>query len=324
MHDNQVALLDASAHLIERQQDIVALLEASKRDTVLQSEFLKQTNDSLLLQIEILKRDNATIRGQLASGLEQMGDAYLKRNPEACLLGHLYGYLSDRVALDVGANIGELSETLISAGYTVYAFEPYTPVFKELTERLATKARFHAFNIAIGDADGKAPLHLAEGLPDNKQTESVHLYNSLIPHSMPIGLQFSSTVEVSVRSLESLRVSLEIPADIGVLKIDTEGNELSVIRGLGDLKPSVVMAEFWDERHVFGREKTLNKHADLITEMQRLGYDFNITIYRTTDPERPKFFCSYHRPPDSSWGNVLFFRERAIYEASLYWCNAFL
>ncbi len=49
------------------------------------------------------------------------------------------------------------------------------------------------------------------------------------------------------RSLASLIAAGEIPATTGILKIDTEGHDLAVVRGMGDIKADVVMVEHWTE-----------------------------------------------------------------------------
>ncbi|MGV2388319.1 MAG UNVERIFIED_CONTAM: hypothetical protein LVR29_08340 [Microcystis novacekii LVE1205-3] len=45
-------------------------------------------------------------------------------------------------------------------GYQVYAFEPYTPVFENLCQRLQGNPDFHAYNIAIGSHDTTMDFHI--------------------------------------------------------------------------------------------------------------------------------------------------------------------
>ncbi len=59
-------------------------------------------------------------------------DEFTQQNPEVGLLEYLYSFLNDMNAIDVGANVGRVSERLLKAGYTVYAFEPYPPAFATL------------------------------------------------------------------------------------------------------------------------------------------------------------------------------------------------
>jgi Methyltransferase FkbM domain len=124
--------------------------------------------------------------------------------------------------------------------------------------------------------------------------------------------------------LESLQHSAKIPTKLGVVKIDTEGNELNVIRGMGSLRPSVVMAEFWSEGHVFAAWKSLNKLPDLVAEMRKRGYKCNIAIYRLESLDRSRFISNSARVPNGSWGNVLFFEDRLLFDKAFQWCGVFL
>jgi hypothetical protein len=80
-------------------------------------------------------------------------------NPETSLMAFLYSYLPTRKAIDVGAHAGDVSEALLKAGYEVYAFEPYPPVYAKLVKRLGNDTRFHPFPYALGCIEGEMQLH---------------------------------------------------------------------------------------------------------------------------------------------------------------------
>ncbi len=120
-------------------------------------------------------------------------------------------------------------------------------------------------------------LHVATDLSKDKKWDT-SLFHSLVEHAMLEDLQFSETVPVEVRSLESLQRQGEIPNGAGVLKIDTEGFDLEVIRGMGDGRFQVVMTEFWDPDHPFGRSGH-GRLENLVTAMKGRGYGWHIVIY---------------------------------------------
>ena len=127
-------------------------------------------------------------------------------NPEFGLLEYLYSFLSDTNAIDVGANVGKVSERLLKVGYTVYAFEPYEPVFKTLQKLGAVKQfkdKFHPFELAIGSTDKTMDLYIAADLSGSNKWDPT-LFNSLVQHPMLESCQFTEKVQVQVRSLESL------------------------------------------------------------------------------------------------------------------------
>ena len=88
-----------------------------------------------------------------------------------------------RTAIDVGANVGRVSERLLKCGYTVYAFEPYGPSFRALRERLTASQKFHAFDFALGPEDGTMNLHIASDLSGVSKWDP-SLFHSLLARPM--------------------------------------------------------------------------------------------------------------------------------------------
>ena len=125
-------------------------------------------------------------------------------NPEAALLIHLAPLLGNRTALDVGAGKGAISGRLLAAGYEVFAFEPFPRAFSDLQGRLGNDERFHGYQLALGYSDGPAKLHITEDRSSTSKYRDVSPYNSLLPHSMPGDIQFNGTIDVRLRSLDSL------------------------------------------------------------------------------------------------------------------------
>jgi FkbM family methyltransferase len=122
-------------------------------------------------------------------------------------------YLPGTAIIDVGANIGNHSiffGAILNA--PVYAFEPFRANHELLEMNIAANAmdgQIVATCCAIGEAIGTASLQA--GPPENFGTTHVTF----------------GTGDITVRSLDSLA----IPGPIGLLKVDVEGSELSVLRG---------------------------------------------------------------------------------------------
>ena len=146
-----------------------------------------------------------------------------------------------RLAIDVGANRGDVSERLLQAGFEVYAFEPFPPVLERLQERLANNPNFHS---------------LAEGLV------------------------FKQSVPVAVKTLAGLYDTGEVPSQVGLVKIDAEGFDLVVIKGMGDFRYSVVVAEFWDPGFPFAQTGAMNDLKDMVPAMRQREYAWHVIIYR--------------------------------------------
>jgi hypothetical protein len=167
-------------------------------------------------------------------------------------------------------------------------------------------------------------LNIATDKSDSKIYKDASLFNSLTKHSLPEDLIFTDTISVQVRTLESLHDSSKIPSTIGLVKIDTEGFELEVIRGMGKYQYPVVVAEFWDKKIPFAQSGAKNQLEEIVKEMKQKSYHWHIVIYRIWGEDRISFYSNYQNSVDNSWGNVFFFQDHQTFEQALMWCSAVL
>jgi len=313
--DNLLNRLDASPREWDESQ---GQSDAAKLNTV--RSLLKALGSRWESSLDSLRDQLAT--DYLAPPAESLG--FEMRNPEPALMNHLYGLLPVATAVDVGAHRGDISRCLLDTGYQVHAFEPAPRTFEELRERLGGRDDCHLYACAIGAADTTMPLFIAEHVLADHNYSDASLFNSLVAHAMPPALRFAHSVNVPVRSLKSLVCEGKIPAEIGLLKVDTEGFDLQVLRGLQDLQPHVVAAEFWAQDFVFGQAGAFNRLDELVKEMRDRGYRWHIVMYRISGSERVSFFCNYANPLSDSWGNVFFFRDYRVFTEAAKWCAAVL
>lgn len=123
--------------------------------------------------------------------------------------------------LDVGANDGgsalKFHEAFPRA--VIHSFEPVSSTFEALCETVAGIPQVRCHRLALGRAAGTASIFLT-----GRSTT-----NSLVPPEDPKGEE-----EVEVTSVEKFASDHDI-AVIDLLKIDTEGYDLEVIRGAVEL-----------------------------------------------------------------------------------------
>ena len=306
---NDTAIIEALGHMLTNLQQMQTRSE--------------QNQTRIAEELEAVGRQLLALNENASSAKEPIvisADQFALENPEIGLLEYLGSFLSDRVALDVGAHVGRVSERLLKAGCEVYAFEPHLPTFEKLRHKLDGGSKFHAFPIAIASHDATMNLHLASAPPGSKSDPT--LYSSLGEHPME-DLQFIETVPVKVRSLASLRESGEIPTNAGLLKIDAEGFDLEVVRGMGEPNCAVVMTEFWDPAHRFGQSGK-GRLEDLVTEMRGRGYPWHIVIYHLDEDATISYYCNRTDTVSGSWGNIIFCREYAIFSKAARWCERIL
>lgn len=236
------------------------------------------------------------------------------------LMTYLYSYLPHRRAVDIGANRGDVSSRLLQAGYQVYAFEPFPAVIDKLKNRLGDHPNFRLFPFALGSENQTQELHIAtDETPDNTYQDA-SFYNSLTKHSLSEGLVFTDTIPVTVKTLASLHDGEELPKDIGLVKIDTEGFDLEVIKGMGNYRYPVVVAEFWDQNFPFGRSGAMNQLPDLVNAMKARDYHWHLVIYRIWGSSDVSYYCNSAYSLNNSWGNVFFFQDYQVFHQALLWC----
>lgn len=305
LQENDTALL----------QGVIELTEGVTNLT-LENEVIYQQIEAVHQQIEAVHQQVEAVQPKVIRSSDS--------DPETRLMSYLYSYLSNRRALDVGANVGDVSEKLLEAGYEVYAFEPFPEVFEKLRCRLDTKNQFHSYPVAVGSIDETRSLYLAQDQTKENVYKDSALYNSLTKHSMPGDMVFAGSITVPVRSLESLHASGELPDDIGLVKIDTEGFDLEVLRGMGSYRYPVVVVEFWDTQFPFGLSEAFNRLPDMVSEMKGKDYHWYLVIYRVWGSDEVSFYCNYPKSMEKSWGNVFFFRDHSIFSTACKWCSSVL
>ena len=174
----------------------------------------------------------------------------------------------DDIVVDVGANIGTealLSASLVKEDGKVYTFEPNPRIYKYLLKNIKLNG-FHniePFCTAIGD--------------ENSIVELTDLRNEDMNHIIVDKSDNIRTVKTKLSRLEDL-----VPATIkriNLLKIDTEGYELFVLKGAGNLleKTDCIYYESWEQLYnQFGY-----KTQDILLYLK----DRDFKIYRVVGKE---------------------------------------
>jgi len=131
------------------------------------------------------------------------------------------------IVLDAGANVGYISAvaaSYVGASGEVHGFEPLAECFARLERlrELNPGLRLFFNNVALGEVDGVLPIAW------NPQGDSRNA--TLVP-----GTQSAVTREVPVQRLdEYIQAKISSPERIRLIKIDVEGFEYSVLRGLSE------------------------------------------------------------------------------------------
>jgi FkbM family methyltransferase len=125
------------------------------------------------------------------------------------------------LCFDVGANIGEYTASLLALGANVVAIDPQPSALAELKARFANNPRVKIESVALGSNPGIATLYI------RKHHGETGLYQNL-------GSEPVTTAKIRIDTLDNLMSKHGVPQYI---KIDVEGHELEVIRGLSKTIP---------------------------------------------------------------------------------------
>jgi FkbM family methyltransferase len=216
------------ARELEIQQQLAALLMRKTADGKDRGEAYYQ----YLHAVGVLNYENATVSGE-----RRFLTRFLEQYPTA-------------LVLDVGANTGQYSELVRELGpaTVVHAFEPHPVSFADL-EKLADRIGVTAHPFALGEA--RAEIEIFD-YTDEAGSQHASLYREVIEnvHRRP-----AAAWKVRCETLDAVAEKLNLMR-IGLLKIDTEGHELAVLKGARRLLETgaidVIQFEF-NEMNVISR-----------------------------------------------------------------------
>lgn len=219
------------------------------------------------------------------------------------IIGVLFPHVQVRRFIDVGAEKGGFATALFGMGFEHGVLcEPLPAHVEELRRRFAGSPAT-ILSCAIDSADRAAQLHVACDAAGN-DIDYFHSLNRAPDHEY---FRHGRRLEVGCRSLESLLASGEIDAGIGLLKIDTEGNDLRVLQGLGPLRPELIMCEFVPP--AVYPHWPLSFAENLQAEAARLGYRHIVAIQRTHGVAGERVRIDPDGFTAHDWGNLVLVRD---------------
>jgi FkbM family methyltransferase len=189
-----------------------------------------------LLFNEMAKRDFTILRGGSPFAIDVIHD-----------LKKLFGSVPVRRVLDVGANIGSTALQFAESfeGADIWAFEPIASTYQKLVSATKACSRIHPFQCALGDIAGEVLVH----------THSKSELNSL---NVEINNK-TSTGEVESVSVKTIDSMVDDTTTIDLLKTDTEGYDINVLRGAERLLRSRLVRTVYAE---VGFQSTDRRHTN--------------------------------------------------------------
>jgi FkbM family methyltransferase len=141
------------------------------------------------------------------------------------------------IFFDVGSHLGAYTDMVVKAypNCKSFLFEPQSKIFKKIEQKYLNNKNINVFNLAISDTEKKQNLNLnnhdlTASLLDYDPKSNYLKFKAKLYQSDISNMNYGTEL-VQVITLDKFIIdnNLEI---IDLLKIDTEGNELNVLKGL--------------------------------------------------------------------------------------------
>ena len=142
------------------------------------------------------------------------------------------------LCFDIGANVGNRVAALRRSGFRVVALEPQPVCYAALRASFSSDPAVTLINKAVGSRPGRATMMLSDN----------HIYSTLAPEFIEAvnrsgrfgKAKWNRSIDVDVVTLDQLIAEHGQPAFI---KVDVEGFELEVVRGLS--RPVAALSLEW-------------------------------------------------------------------------------
>jgi len=174
-----------------------------------------------------------------------------------------------RVFIDAGACDGDFTDLLAREfpDAAIHAFEPNRQQSVRLEARFRLVPRVNVWDVALHERPGSGDLHVHAD-PGTSSLLARPAADRRYYHS---GDRVVASVTVPTIALDDV-IDEHAPAGIGLLKLDTQGAELSILRGarraLERASIDVIYTEFFIVPHYAGAPRL----GDLIGHLEAFGY----------------------------------------------------
>lgn len=144
------------------------------------------------------------------------------------------------IVVDLGANVGDVTEELAATGATVHAFEPDPETFAHLARRFEGRETVILHNAAAGGKDGQVTLYRPASWEDEARRRSASKANSVSDMAARRG--FTPSGEVPM--VDFARFINELPQGVKLVKVDIEGAEWDLLDAVMTRAPGRFAAMF--------------------------------------------------------------------------------
>ena len=133
------------------------------------------------------------------------------------------------LVLDVGANRGQYAHELrkeLSYHKQIISFEPMSDAFDKLQKAMGSDPNWTGHHTALGSKAGVETIHIAGNSASSSMFDMLDSHSDVLPHSKYVGEE-----EIKIQQLNKMFPEVAGASEKIMLKIDTQGFELEVLKG---------------------------------------------------------------------------------------------
>lgn len=224
-------------------------------------------------------------RGENPNDITTNGEAALMRDCVAAFIGERE--TGAFIAFDIGANLGSWSEAMLAAAHAasvaaqIELFEPVPGAFTRLEAALGGDAAVRLHQLAVSNRSGSAEMQIVGEFAGT---------NSLVAQADPA----ASTLTVQTVTVPEIAARLGHD-HIHLLKIDAEGHDLEILRGMVEtlVRRAVWVVQFEYNARWLGNAGSLRGVFDLVRGLDyrvcRLTGD-GLEVYHAWNAENDRYF----------------------------------
>ena len=208
------------------------------------------------------------------------------RIPNSRNILFLRKHVSGGTLIDVGANVGSVSLLLADTIENAILFEPNPVAAARARENLdRNHLGFEVYEFALSDTDGEVHFECHEAVD----------VGAHVVVNTPVN-QIAGQMVQRITFDEFLRQHGDPDFPVSLVKIDVEGHENSVLRGmrqfLAEKRPPLVMFEYLERTNL---EHTLSIFAGVGYQVFELGNNGPVAVTGRVEPLQDLFACPLER-----------------------------
>lgn len=130
--------------------------------------------------------------------------------------------------IDVGANTGIFGNEIRHAGYKgrIVSFEPLGNAYEKLAKNAARDGRWQTYNFALGSEASRQSINISANSHSSSMLDILETHIQAEASASYIGKE-----DIEIKTLDSVFDEIKQASQEIYLKIDTQGFELSVLKG---------------------------------------------------------------------------------------------